>query len=518
MRAPGNNRLVASLSIVALSVPALVACGGGDESSSSITPLTSAPQAVKFNGEIVGNADDVHFSDVQDNTLKQALNLAGWNYCKFGAFFPLSGLQFADSCGTNANLLDVFGPAPAGFATASPAPRCLQLPLGSSTVSLTPVAGPGSADRRAHKLSCFQFLVTASAPVPLNVNLPAGVVGVAEVAYIASGGTFSKTAGVEGAGTLSMSPALTPARYVLIVRTENTAGGQPMGIGIGAPARAANQGSQAQTAVSSRLGEFVNGVTATPGVSAAYSFFPQRDGLTKQNLTATFTANQSVTYQVMQQTGPNTFVPYGNVATLTPAQSGQKVLVSPSNLANATSTTTPYGLMVKVTSTNAAAPANEAFKIRAATADNSLTGIGISNTETTSGYYPLQVGAGTQVVNYVDLSTFVRDVVGFGVPNEKVLVTVTQNVNVPTQTLTYTYETDMTGSLSKRFSFTPCSGSVTSYANYGPIGSPVDHWSGSHQIGEINISLPDAIADVSRLTQKKFQFTRICKETYLGRY
>lgn len=181
--ASSPRRLVASLSIIALSAPVLVACGGGDETSSSTTPLTSAPQAVRFNGEIVGNADDVHFSDVQDNTLKQALNLAGWNYCKFGAFFPLSGLQYADSCGTNANLLDVYGPAPVGFATASPAPRCLQLPLGSFTVSLTPVAGAGSADRRAHKLSCFQFVVTVSAPVPLNVNLPAGVVGVAEVAY-----------------------------------------------------------------------------------------------------------------------------------------------------------------------------------------------------------------------------------------------------------------------------------------------------------------------------------------------
>jgi hypothetical protein len=385
--------------------------------------------------------------------------------------------------------------------------------MGTGVVTLSPIAGPATADRRLHKLSCYQFAVASAGPVPIEVKLPAGITGVAELGYAAStnNGSVLKTHGIEGSGTLSMSPTLNPARYILIVRTENTAGGQPMGVGIGASAPTPNHNSTAQTAISSRLGEYVNSATATPGVSATYSFFPQRDGLVKQNLTATFTSNQTVTYQVAQQTGPSTFVPYGSATTLTNAQSGQKVLVSPSNSANATNTTTPYGLLVTVTSNNTGAPANEAFKLRVATADNAFTGIGITYAETTSGYYPLN-GVATQAVNYIDLAAFVRDVVGYGVPNEKIKVVVKQNLADSTRDQTFNYTTDMTGSFARRFTFTACAGSVIYSYNYGPIGSPRDHWNGSHQNGRIIIDALDSGL------HKEFDFTRICSETYLGYY
>ena len=111
-------------------------------------------------------------------------------------------------------------------------------------------------------------------------------------------------------------------------------------------------------------------------------------------------------------------------------------------------------------------------------------------------------------------SALVTDSAGTPIKGHDVTLTVNRDTFVSYATQTVTYRTDDSGRINITTQMPACSGAVLSQPNYGPPGSPTDHWSGTAQRGVVIFTLPDASPAVSR----NQSFLRICKETYLGYY
>jgi hypothetical protein len=81
-----------------------------------------------------------------------------------------------------------------------------------------------------------------------------------------------------------------------------------------------------------------------------------------------------------------------------------------------------------------------------------------------------------------------------------------------------TYRTDISGRLSVQTALPACSGALISKLNYGPSGSPIDHWNGTAQNASVKVVLLGAVPVSPACATFSIPFTRICSETYLGYY
>ena len=259
------------------------------------------------------------------------------------------------------------------------------------------------------------------------------------------------------------------------------------------------------------MNQTFSGTIATPGVDQGYVFYPLRTSQSTAEITATLTSNQTAAYRSVQQTSPNTYV-LGAEMAIPYSSSGTAIPYTSPNPANVAGTTTPYGVMVRVSGANTAAPTNEPYSIRVATRTNSINTASLTNTENISRWYP--ASGLLQVANYVTTNITVKDANGDLLPGETVAIKVQANTLDSNSIQTIQGVTDANGSLVVTVPLAACTGTVQTNSNYGPPGSPTDHYKGTAQDGKVIQSLINSTSTPTTT----MSFKRICSETYLGRY
>lgn len=387
------------------------------------------------------------------------------------------------------------------------APNCPTVPVGVATRSVTPPAG-GS--------SCFQWVDTGAVSMPVEVALPPNVTGIVELFVILPNGAGFKLTEARTGTPLAMNYSLTGQRVGLVFRPFTGPGGQNFSIGVNVPALVAptSLNDTANTATEVPMNRGVSSTITTPGSSNGYYFYPLDAGETKANYNIVRTSNQTVGIRSAQLLAPNVYA-LGTETIVPVSASGQTTQVTSAN-SNTAGTTTPYGFMVRVSGANAAAPADEAYSVRLSGGRNYLYSTTTDNTENISRYYP--ISGAIQVATYLTVTTKVKDATGNFVPNEPVTVEFRPNLNAPITVQTMIGVTDEYGFITMTGNFPACSGTTLSQSNYGPFGSPTDHWNGTAQRGNVTIKVVAINAPVGYGNQAVIPFTRICSETYLGRY
>lgn len=381
---------------------------------------------------------------------------------------------------------------------------CQAITPGTIAPATTPAPGT---------MACYQFTVQDLTNLNVQTAFPTGIVGSAELYNI-----NSNTSGFKLAESFypnnPMSTTYTTQfiRAVLVVKTTNGAGGAPMNIGVNAPTATPIPATNTlANAISMAINDTVYGKIATP-LTSAYYFYPLKIGQAKAAIRATFTLNQQVAYSFAQQTGPGTYNTQPEIV-FTPAQSGKNIAATSPYPANTSTTTTPAGVLIRVSGINSSAPANEAFTARVGIADATISSYNIENTETISRWYPVSP-AQLQAATYITSTAQVTDSSGAPVRDQDITVTVNRNTSVNGSVQVSTLRTDNSGRISITTQMPACSGTVFVQNNYGPPGSPTDHWDGTAQRAAVVFNLPDVVPAETR-TQI---FTRICKETYRGYY
>jgi hypothetical protein len=387
------------------------------------------------------------------------------------------------------------------------APNCPTIPVGQVTTAVTAPTG-GS--------SCFQFAVAGSVTMPVQVSLPSNVTGIAELFVIYPNGAGFKLSEARTGTPLALNFSMTNQRIGLVVRLFAGPGGQNMNIGVNvaAPAAPTSLNDTASTATGVPMNRGVTSTITTPGSSNGYYFYPLDTGETQANYNIARTSNQTVGVRPAQLLAPNVYA-LGTESIVPVSASGQTNQVTSAN-SNTAGTTTPYGFMVRVSGTNAAAPADEAYSVRLSGARNYIFQTTTVNTENISRYYP--ISGAIQVATYLTVTAKIKDATGNFVPNEPVTFDFIPNLNVPSVIQTMTGVTDEYGFITMSASFPACSGTTLSANNYGPFGSPTDHWNGTAQRGNVVVKVIGVNPPPGNSTQTTIPFTRMCSETYLGRY
>jgi hypothetical protein len=374
------------------------------------------------------------------------------------------------------------------------------------TVISSIVPAPGS-------MACYQFTVQNMGSVNVQASLPTGIVGSAELYNI-----NPNTSGFKLAESfypnkpLSTSYSTQFMRIVLVVKASNGVGDAPMNIGVnnGGVTPSPSNGAMG-TATTMAINDTAFGGMATP-LGVAYYFYPLKAGQTKASIRATFTANQQAGYRFAQKTGPGAFNVQPEIV-LTPAQNNQNIVATSPYPANTAATTAPSGVLVRIAGINGLAPANESFTARVGVADVIISSYDLVNTETITRWYPDTPGL-LDAATYITANALVTDIAGASVKGQDVLLNVKRNTQDPNAAQTALYRTDDSGRISITTLMPACTGTVSNASNYGPPGTPTDHWNGTAQTGSV---IFDVMSNISGSVRTQ-SFTRICSETYLGRY
>ncbi|RRS02423.1 hypothetical protein EIP75_20330 [Aquabacterium soli] len=519
------------LATAGVAVVSLVACGGGDNTADT-------QQQSKFTPSSLSQEQIASLSAAELNTL---VATAPSDQAASSDTDPKSDRAKAmtvdpdppASCstmyfGTNGVRCFIYGsPAPNGIQGTGPSTIasvnqwCPEIPVGQLLQGVTPP--PGS-------LACYQFVVNASTAINFQAQLPAGVVGIGELFNVNTNGSgFMIAKSTSPTAPLSGTATTQYLRLVLVIRTSNGTGGQVFGYGINlpsAPTLASNTTSSNAHVID--MNEEVSG-TLVNNTDSAYYFYPLKTGQTKALISVTFNgSNQVAAFSSAQKTGPNTY----SVSPETPlssTQSGTQLLFTSTYAANTAGTTTPAGVMVRVTGTNSSAPANQAYGLRVGAQVVNIASMDIYNTESITRWFP--VSGFLQAANYISTYLGAIDDQGAWVKNQPVQLTVQRFNNDINSRQVMTVKTNIwgriadtptlpqTGGVTKTTNFAAaCSGSLLSSNNYGPPGNPTDHWKGTAQMGTVSATLLGAAPVAPKYSTFAIQFTRICSETYLGYY
>jgi hypothetical protein len=219
---------------------------------------------------------------------------------------------------------------------------CSDLAIGQAAQGVLPSVG---------SIACYQFVVTANTNIGFQVQLPAGVVGIAEMYTMNTNGTAFIAARASGStGLLSASSPLQNRRILLIVRVANGSG-QAYALGINTASTPVlpinNTSSTAHTIDINE--QLADSIPASQGVS--HFFFPLAPGQTSSILTASYApANVQMGVRAAQRTAPGVY----NLGTETVLSSGPSA-ASPLTLtspypANVAGGSTVSGVMVRVSS------------------------------------------------------------------------------------------------------------------------------------------------------------------------
>lgn len=402
---------------------------------------------------------------------------------------------------------------------------CPEIPIGQLIYGVTPA--PGS-------LACYQFAVEANTSINYQVSLPPDISGKAEVFRILSNGAGFPVARAESpASPLASSLNTQYVRLALVVRTSNGNGGQVYGLGINTtvpqPLPSASTLADARRI---EMNEELRETLASPQ-DTVYYFYPLRNGQTTALINASFNhSNLQITVQPAKKLLSGSYSTSGTPTILGSTQSnGTPWVFTSAYPANTASTTEPTGVMIKVTGTTSSTFAAEPYQVRAGVRTVHLVGFDITNTENISRWYPTTT-AMVQAANNIVTVAGVKDHNGAWVRNHPVQLTVQRFNSAPSTKQITTHKTNYWGKMAVNQALpasgsttpvttlfaAPCSGSVTTKNNYGPPGSPSDHWNGTAQTGSVNVLLQSAQPSTGNPSTLTFNFTRICSETYLGYY
>jgi hypothetical protein len=400
---------------------------------------------------------------------------------------------------------------------------CPEIAIGQLIYGVTPRQG---------SLACYQFVVQASSTINFELVLPDGLVGVAELfTNIPNGVGFMSARASTSSAVMTGSAVTQYRRMVLVLRLANGVGGKVFGLAINGsvpnPLPATASVSDARTI---ELNEDVNDVLPA-GQSTAYYFVPLRNSQTTALVTAKFThANLQVAYRSAQRTSPGVYSLGAETIVSAANSSGQQITFSSAYPANSAGSPNIAGTMVRVTSLTGAAT-NEPFEFRVGARAVGFVGFDILNTENISRWYPVNP-AQLQAANYIITKVGAKDQNGAWVKNHPVELTVDRNVAVSTARQITRYLTNVDGQMSLNgdqatsgsgYSLMTtfpgaCTGTVIAKNNYGPPGTPRDHWNGTAQNGRVTIKLLGAVPISPASATGSLIFTRICSETYLGYY
>lgn len=511
-------------------IVSLVACGGGDSASNT--------QQTNLTPSSLSNEQIASLSASELDTLVQTASSESTESGSAGTAPDRAKAMTVDpdppaSCstmyfGTNGVRCFIYGsPAPNGIqgtgasTIASVNQWCPEIPVGQLLQGVTPA--PGS-------LACYQFVVNASTALNFQALLPAGIVGIGELFNMNTNGTgFMIAKSTSPTAPLSGTATTQYLRLALIIRTSNGTGGQVFSYGINLPSSptlASNTTSSNAHVID--MNEEVSG-TLVNNTDSAYYFYPLKTGQTKALISVTFNGStQQAAFASAQKTGPNTYT-VSPETTLSSSQSGTQLLFTSTYAANTAGTTTPAGVLVRVTGTSSSAPANQAFGLRVGAQVVNIATMDIYNTESITRWFP--VSGFLQAANYISTYLGAVDDQGSWVKNQPVQLTVQRFNNDVNSRQVMTVKTNIwgriadtpalpqTGGVTKTTNFAAaCSGSLLSSNNYGPPGNPTDHWKGTAQMGTVSATLLGAAPVAPKYSTFAIQFTRICSETYLGYY
>lgn len=409
---------------------------------------------------------------------------------------------------------------------AAPSPYCQEITIGQLQYGVTPV--PGS-------VACYQFTVSTSTSLNFEAVLPAGVVGTAELHHVLPNGAgFPLARSKSPTNPLAGSATAQYQRVILVIRTANGPGNQVFGFGINTtvpqPLPANNVLNDARAI---DMNEEVNGELNAP-TDVAYYFYPLDAGQTTVMLGAKFnSAHVQIAWRNAKKTGPNTYTTMPEALIPVTSANGALNYLTSGYPANTAGTTTPAGMIVRVTGLGGSAPAKPPFTIRVGARAVSLnSGFDIVNTENLSRWYPTNPPK-LQVANYVTAQRIgVKDANGAWVKNHPVRLSLNRNTGSGVVTQIQNFITNHEGKAAVNgvlntagtdypittYFASGCTGTTTPANNYGPPGTPRDHWNGTAQNGSVYVELLGSYPFVTNTTDFVIQFTRICSETYLGYY
>ena len=387
------------------------------------------------------------------------------------------------------------------------APNCPTIAVGQAAAAVTAPTG-GS--------SCFQFVTTGSVAMPVEVALPPNVTGIAELFVIYPNGAGFKLSEARTGTPLALNFTMSAAQRIgLVIRPFSGPGGQStnIGVNVAAPAAPTALNNTAANATGVSMNRGVSSTITTPGSSGGYYFYPLDTGETQANYNIGRTTNQTVGIRAAQRVAPNVYT-MGSETILPVSASGQTGTAT-SGSSNAAGTTTPHGFMLRVSGTNASAPADEAYSVRVSGARNYIFQTTSVNTENISRYFP--ISGIIQVATYLTVTAKIKDATGNFVPKEPVTFDF-KPYNNSSVVQTLTGVTDEYGFITMTANFPACAGPVQTANNYGPFGVPSDHWNGTAQSGSVTIKVVGTNPPAGYSSQTSIPFTRMCSETYLGRY
>jgi hypothetical protein len=383
-------------------------------------------------------------------------------------------------------------------------PGCTTIPVGSVSTGTSPPAGG---------LSCFQFVTSSAAPLTTQIALPSGITGIAELYVVAPNGSGMKISDdLSRSNPMSVSSAHGNMRLALMVRPETGAGGQEIKIGVGVPA-SPQINDTPETATIAAMNQTVSGTIPVPGASARYYFYPLQAGQTAAVVSSGTTGNQTASYRRAQKTGPNTYILESEVS----LQAG--AYDYPSDLPlNTVDTTSPYGIMIKISGSSGSAPVNEPFTFRVGIQNSFISTQTPWNNENLTNMYNVTSGL-VQSFRYIGTTIVVKDEIGNVIPGERLGITITPNQNDSLSSRYQEVRTDNNGVFVLNYSLPACTGVDLGQQNI-QLTVPGDHWIMNGQTGVVIAEVLDSTPPLRFTSRKRVetQFYQICSETYAGQW
>lgn len=394
-----------------------------------------------------------------------------------------------------------------GVGLASEIPNCTSVEIGGTASAVIP-----SANGRA----CFQFVVAGSSATPLvsEVKLPDGMSGIAEL-YV----EFPNTAALKMTDDLSGSNPLTVTvtpnqemRLVVMVTAENSVGGEPVLIGVGAPAESPENSTPNQ-AKQLAMNKVVSSFAPLSAVTDRYYFYALQNNQTSAELLATFPAGLEVSYRYAQKDSSNNYTLQDEIF-IDNSESGVSKQIS--GLTPSSSADISNGIMFHVRAPSAS-QASQAFSLRVGVGVAYVSYATLSNTENLNTYE--QTLGITKAYSYLDMAVNVKDGNNNPVEGETVKFRVFADKADKLTFITQTVQTDSLGNASYSAHFPVCLGVDKNVPNL-VYSVPGDHWLMNGQQGSVEVSLPNSISISSNPdnTKNSKVFYKICSERYVGRY